>query len=254
MRGYGQSASVGSTTLDAIRNQLMRAAGREGPTLHEALRRTPMVLVGLFSLGLLIWITRERGREFEGPDIATLFLSVVTLALLILVQIDTMNEQLRLRLLQTRPQVLVYFEVRSNDQARDRKDIYVVIEHFGGGPALDVNFAFSPALVNHEGHDFSDDPPFSTGIAIMQPRSSIPIRFADFYQYQDDAGGTRLFTSTPLPISFETVVSLRDPLAGDRKYITRYDLDLQHLLDYTMEYRVRPERGEQSPSGRLSDS
>jgi hypothetical protein len=74
------------------------------------------------------------------------------------------------------------------------------------------------------------------------PLSSVSIKFADFYKYQDDAGGTRLFTNSPLPISFETVISLRDPLAGNVEYNTQYRLDLQHLLEYPMEEPIASNR------------
>jgi hypothetical protein len=134
--------------------------------------------------------------------------------------------------------------IRTSKEVQNRKDIYIVVEHFGGGPAFDVRFAFDPPLVNHDWHEFHEDPPFSTGIAFVPPRSSLSIRFDDFNHYQDDAGGTRIVVrdmGVPgriLPLTFRTTVTLRDPLAEDKEYVTSYDLDLQHLMDYTMEQPV----------------
>ena len=96
-----------------------------------------------------------------------------------------------MRRLQTRPQVLVDFE-RKPSQERGRERLVLAIKHFGGGPALDVQFAFKPPLVNHEKRDFQDDPPLSTGIAVMPPGYYHEMDFSDFLEFHNRAGLTRV--------------------------------------------------------------
>ena len=116
----------------------------------------------------------------------------------------------------------------------------LVIEHFGGGPALDVQFSFSPPLVNHTRRDVGGEPPLSTGVAVMPPGYRKEIEFDDFGEYQGLAGITRLavgmanLSTEIVPLLFETTISLRDPLGDDQVYRTTYQLDLRQLMTYAM--------------------
>jgi hypothetical protein len=117
--------------------------------------------------------------------------------------------------------------------------LVLVIKHFGGGPALDVQFAFDPPLVNERGANFQIEPPLSTGIAVMPPGFSVEVKFTDFYEFQQRAGLTRIVNSMgaevdPTRLSFQATVTLRDPIGDDKTYPLTYKLDLAHLMQYTM--------------------
>lgn len=206
---------------------------------------------------LLILLAIALGSDPDKiANYATIVISLTTLFVLAIFHREALDAQARLhrevtaeqatmRRLQTRPQVLVYF-VRKPNPETNRESLFLVIEHFGGGPALDVQFAFSPPLVNHEGKTFADEPPFSTGIAVMAPKFRREIMFDDFYPFQDRAGLTRIVGSMGHPIettrlSFEATVTLRDPIGDDQQYVTRYRLDLSDLMLYRMEFRPEPE-------------
>jgi hypothetical protein len=159
---------------------------------------------------------------------------------------EVMGEQANMRRLQTRPQVLVYF-VRKPNLETDREKLVLVIKHFGGGPALDVQFAFDPPLVNSEGVTFVDDPPFSTGIAVMAPKFRREIEFDDYYQFQNRAGVTRIIGGVigaaidETRLDFEATVTLRDPIGDDQRYKTSYKLDLRDIMPYTMDFPAEAE-------------
>src|SRR5215218_5243397 len=203
-----------------------------------------VVLVALVSL--LVIVALRGGRSIsEVSDLTAIVVPLVTLAALLTWHKELLTEQASMRRLQTRPQVLVYLARKRNPET-DREMLMLVIEHFGGGPALDVQFTFSPPLVNHEGKTFADEPPFSTGIAVMAPRFRREIEFDDYVRFHDQAGVTRIMDNMGDPIettrlSFEATVTLRDPIGDDQQYVTPYKLDLADLMPYTMEFRAEAE-------------
>jgi hypothetical protein len=198
------------------------------------------VLVAL--VGALVVVQLREGRSYsEVSDLASIVIPLITLGALLTWHKELLTEQASMRRLQTRPQVLVYFARKRNPET-DREMLMLVIEHFGGGPALDVQFTFSPPLVNHEGKTFADEPPFSTGIAVMRPEFQREIEFDDYYQFQNRAGLTRIVGSLGVPVDkvrldYDATVTLRDPIGDDQKYETRYKLDLRDLMPYTMDFR-----------------
>ncbi len=223
------------------------------PTL-SAQRGIPTLVAGE---ALLILLAIALGRDPNRiADYATILISLTTLFALAIFHrevLDTqsrlhrevMGEQANIRRLQTRPQVLVYFA-----RSRDRKMLemlVLVIEHFGGGPALDVQFTFSPPLVNSEGTTFANEPPFSTGIAVMEPGFRREIKFDDYHQFQKRAGTTRIGSRViradieETRLDFEATVTLRDPIGDDLRYETRYKLDLRDLMPYTMDFLAEAE-------------
>lgn len=137
------------------------------------------------------------------------------------------------RLAQSRPRVLVHFQ-------RNADRLYVVVGHFGGGPATDVRFRFSPPLTNQRGDNVGEKPPLSTGIPMLPPGEKLSVYFAEFQDYQTDWGANNLLRrgmGAPIPAipsRFDVTVTLRDPLADDAEYETTYALDLEHLMDYAM--------------------
>jgi hypothetical protein len=186
------------------------------------------------------------GRSYsEVSDIASIVIPLVTLAALLGWHKELLDEQATMRRLQTRPQVLVYFARKLNPET-NREMLVLVIKHFAGGPALDVQFSFTPPLVNHEGKTFADEPPFSTGVAVMTPGFHREVEFDDYYEFQNEAGLTRIVGSLgheidTTQLSFEATVTLRDPIGDDQQYVTRYRLDLSDLMPYTMEFPAVPE-------------
>ena len=150
---------------------------------------------------------------------------------------DLLNEQRAMRRAQTRPQVLAYFARVAGDGGRDR--LILTIKHFGGGPALDVRFEFDPPLVNRDRKDVAQEPPLSTGIAVLGPGESRVVDFDDFLRYQDDAGLANWAIPSGLPVAavpleFRATITLRDPLGDDQQYTDTYDLSLRDLMTYTM--------------------
>jgi hypothetical protein len=102
-----------------------------------------------------------------------------------------------------------------------------------------VQFAFNPPLVNRDGKDFTDEPPFSTGIAVFAPGESRVIEFDDFYRYQDEAGLPQWaipmgIPVNSVPVAFQLTITLRDPLGDNQLYRTDYPLSLRDLMTYTM--------------------
>ncbi len=142
---------------------------------------------------------------------------------------DAVTETRNARLAQSRPQVLVSFEVDEEDQ-----QIYVVIGHYGGGLARNVRFDFKPPLVNLNGDNIGALPPIATGITMVVPGHRQRVRFEDFSDYRlhfmidEDPKGV-----ISHPSKYAVTIWLRDPLANDIEYRTTYVLDLEHLMTYT---------------------
>jgi hypothetical protein len=175
-----------------------------------------------------------------GFSLATLLVVVMTFLITINSQLamhrDLLAEQRAMRRSHSRPQVLVYF-ARLSEDGLNR--LVLIVKHFGGGPALDVRFEFDPPLVNRDGQDIGQDPPLSTGIAVLGPGESRVIDFANFYRYQDDAGLANWARPMGLPVSavpvgFRVTITLRDPLGDDQVYADSYDMSLRDLMTYTM--------------------
>jgi hypothetical protein len=202
------------------------------------------VLIAL--AGALVVIRLREGRSYsEVSDLASIVIPLITLGALLTWHKELLAEQASMRRLQTRPQVLIYF-ARKEMQNFSKDRLMLVIEHFGGGPALDVQFTFSPPLVNHEGKTFADEPPFATGIALMRPGFRREIDFDDYYQFQNRAGLTRIVGSLGVSVDkvrldYDATVTLRDPIGDDQQYETRYKLDLRDLMAYTMDFRAEAE-------------
>src|SRR5215212_10848265 len=117
-----------------VRN-MNRFMNREGLT----------VLVALVII--MVAVALNRGRSLaEVSDLTAIVVPLITLFALLSWHRELLSEQATMRRLQTRPQVLVYFGRERNPET-DRELLMLVIEHFGGGPALDVQFTFSPPLV-----------------------------------------------------------------------------------------------------------
>jgi hypothetical protein len=202
---------------------------------------------------LLILLAIALGRDTDRiADYATILISLTTLFALAIfhrevldiqsrLHREVMGEQTNMRRLQTRPQVLIYFARKPNPET-NREMLMLVIEHFGGGPALDVQFAFDPPLVNSEDKSFAKELPFSTGIPVMAPGFRREIEFDDYYGFHAQAGVTRIGTMLGVPIEetrldFEVTVTLRDPIGDDQPYTIRYTLDPRDLMPSTLVFR-----------------
>jgi hypothetical protein len=185
----------------------------------------------LLVLALLLLLERDSAPRYV---LATAFVSAFNAIMILLYTRENIlatkqmvTESRDGRLAQSRPQVLVSFEVETK-----LKDFVLMIGHYGGGPARNVRFEFKPPLVNHEGTDIGAKPPFSTGIPLMVPGQRQRVWFADFSTYQLDW----LINESPqgivsIPSKFATTITLNDPLADDQEYKTTYVLDLEHLLE-----------------------
>jgi hypothetical protein len=74
---------------------------------------------------------------------------------------------------------------------------------------------------------------------VIAPGYRREIEFDDYYRFHDRAGITRIvgnmgYAIEQTPLSYEAVVTLRDPIGDDQTYETRYRLDLRDLMPYTM--------------------
>lgn len=179
---------------------------------------------------VLVWQSGDATAARWGT-IATLLSAVASFGLVWLAyqnifQVRQIVEETRIaRIEHSRPKVIVYFE-------RD-KDLYVVIENFGGGPAVNVRFSFEPPLTNHLGERIDRKPPFSTDIPMMRPRYKQRLLFASFAEYQEEwyrcnSPASGKFISS----KFLVHISFFDPLENYRKYREEYVLDVHHLMDY----------------------
>jgi hypothetical protein len=160
-----------------------------------------------------------------GAAVATLLYTRLTFGYVLLTS-GMVAELRNERLARTRPHVLVSADVQGDD-------IVIVVGHYGGGPARDVHFRFTPPLTNHEHEGIGARPPLATGIPLMVPGSRYAIRFDNRRDFQARWG----ISEQPngiilLPAQFAVVVSLTDPLANDQRYDTHYVLDLEHLMQY----------------------
>jgi hypothetical protein len=206
---------------------------------------------------LLILLAIALGRDTNRiADYATILISLTTLFALAIfhreildiqsrLHREVMGEQTTMRRLQTRPHELVYFARKRNPET-DREMLMLDHEHFGGGPALDVQFAFTPPLVNSEGKTFAKELPFLTGIPVMAPGFRREIEFDDYYRFHAQAGATRIGTMLGVPIEetrldFEATVTLRDPIGDDQPYTIQYTLDPRDLLPSTLVFRPSEE-------------
>jgi hypothetical protein len=193
-------------------------------------------------VGTLVVVQLREGHSYaEVSDLASIVIPLITLGALLSWHKELLAEQASMRRLQTRPQVLVYFARNPNPET-NREMLMLVIEHFGGGPALDVQFAFDPALVNSEGKTFAKELPFSTGIAVMKPGFRREIEFDDYYRFHGQAGATRIGKRViradieETRLDFQATVTLRDPIGDDQQYTTRYNLDVSDLMPSTLDF------------------
>jgi hypothetical protein len=160
-----------------------------------------------------------------GAAVATLLYTRLTFAYVLLTS-GMVTELQNERVSRTRPHVLVSADVQGND-------LVIVVGHYGGGPARDVHFRFTPPLMNHEDEDIGARPPLATGIPLMVPGARYLIRFANHHDFQAHWGISEQPNGTILrPAKFAVVVSLTDPLANDQRYDAHYVLDLEHLMQY----------------------
>jgi hypothetical protein len=194
-------------------------------------------------VGTLVVVQLREGHSYsEVSDLASIVIPLITLGALLTWHKELLAEQASMRRLQTRPQVLIYFARKPNPET-NREMLMLVIEHFGGGPALDVQFAFDPPLVNSEGKTFAKELPFSTGIAVMKPEFRREIEFDDYYRFHGQAGATRIGKRViwadieETRLDFEVTVTLRDPIGDDQQYTTRYKLDVSDLMPSTLDFR-----------------
>ena len=194
----------------------------------EQSRRVLLVVVAILFAVILVNRTLR-----DGVDLSSLAAMISALVALVAIHqsrqsLDvskaTVDEARDARLAQSRPQVLVSFEVEDNT-------ICAVVGHYGGGPARNVRFNFHPPLKNHQGDDIGAKPPFATGIAMVVPGHRQRVQFADFGEYylyfliDESPQGIVMRAS-----QFALTISLSDPLANDREYVTTYVLELEHLL------------------------
>jgi len=188
------------------------------------------VLLLLFGFsGAVVWGSNQTATRWGVWVTGLASFATMALVLLTVLTVRTssqaISETRAARLAQSRPQVLVSFE-------RDGDTLYLVIGHYGGGPARNVRFYFAPALKNDRGDDIGANPPLSTGVPIMPPSFRQRVSFADFDDYR-----TYWFLGVwpdgiiSTPGKFSATIKLNDPLANDHEYISTYVLDLDHLMD-----------------------
>jgi hypothetical protein len=211
---------------------------------HSGSRVVLVVLIILFIISVIVALSRNYSISLVS-DLVAITVPFLTLAALLTWHYELLGEQASMRRLQTRPQVLVYFARKSNPET-NRESLMLVIEHFGGGPALDVQFSFDPPLVNSEGKTFARELPFSTGIPVMAPKFRREIEFDDYYRFHAEAGATRIATMLGVPIEetrldFAATVTLRDPIGDDHPYTIRYTLDPRDLMPSTLVFRPSEE-------------
>jgi hypothetical protein len=208
---------------------------KRAPSLET---RSGLTIIVIVFIVLIIVSIRAGVALPDISDFASVVIPMVSLLALLIIHNELMGEQTRLRRLQSRPQVIAYFE-RRIDLRGGRDEIVVIIKHFGGGPALDVRFRFDPPLRNHDGETFEATIPFSTGIAVMPPHESQEVKFADYAPFYEQAGFERLGIGgdedkMDIPLEFQATISLRDPIGDDQVYTSSYTMDLAHLMPYTM--------------------
>jgi hypothetical protein len=197
------------------------------------------LVIAIIAILLFLFAAIRMGLPLSDiANLASVLIPLGSLIAIVVVHNELMAEQIKLRRLQSRPQVIAYFE-RRDRFAFDDDVLVIVVKHFGGGPALDVRFDFSPPLRNHEGETFEDAIPLSTGIAVMPPGDERVVKFADYGKFQSHAGFHRVFrdyteAEAIVPLSFEATIKLRDPLNDGVEHVTTYRMDLSHLMPYTM--------------------
>lgn len=162
----------------------------------------------------------------------TTFLIVMLTARNVEATADLVTETRDARLAQSRPVILISFEVDSHNGR-----LNLLIGHYGGGPARNVQFRFAPKLLNEENKDIGAEPPFSTGIPLITPGYRQTAPFGTFAGYRSRwFFGPRPDGTRDTPGQWAATITFNDPLANDQKYTDTFVLGVEHLFEYNLTF------------------
>ena len=187
-------------------------------------QRTILIVAGIATAALanlLLYMSASADSDLEAQRAAA-FISAVSAVTSLMVVIltsfavadtrDSLRESRAARRDQSRPQVLVSFEMGSK--------IELVVGHYGGGPARDIEFDFKPPLVNSRGDDITAEAPFSTGIPLMVSGERQRVEF-DYARHAYDKWVTAVKPDSTVTWAsrFAVTIKLSDPMAGNSEYM-----------------------------------